>query len=40
MVRLSEQLAGASRISATGTGLSSQMMTTNGTITHPVYRGA
>ncbi|WP_257310725.1 hypothetical protein [Geothrix fuzhouensis] len=48
MVRLSEQLLSASRVSAmgaarlgaTGTGLSCQMMTTNGTITHPDHRGA
>lgn len=40
MVRVSEQLPGASRISAEGMSLSSRMTTTNGTITHPVQRGA
>jgi hypothetical protein len=40
MVRLSEQFLSASRMSAMGTGLSCQMMTTNGTITPTVSRGA
>lgn len=40
MVRRSEQLLGASRISVMGTGMSSFMTTTNGTITPTVSRGA
>jgi len=40
MVRLSEQLLCASRLAATGTGMSSFMTTTNGTITPTVSRGA
>ena len=40
MVRVSEQFLSASRSFAMGTGLSCQMMTTNGTITHPDHRGA
>jgi len=56
MVRVSEQLPGASRVSAMGAAripamgavrlgavsvsLSSRNMTTNGTITHTVQRGA
>lgn len=40
MVRVSEQLLSASRISAMGASMSSFMTTTNGTITHPDHRGA
>jgi hypothetical protein len=40
MVRVSGQFSGVSRISAMGTTLSNLMTTTNGTITHPVQRGA
>jgi hypothetical protein len=40
MVRLSGQFLCASRLVATGTAMSCQMMTTNGTITPTVSRGA
>ena len=40
MVQPVGQFSSASRISAMAGGMSGQMMTTNGTITHPVHRGA